>query len=69
MEDLSIYTPTELLKLINDTKDKHEQMKIDIANMCGEVEKWEKLINEKIEKLGEIENKYVLLIEEMTKRQ
>ena len=68
MEDLSIYTPTELLKLINENKDKHEAKKKEIIEILGEIEKWEKLVNENLSKLGDIENKYVSLIEELNKR-
>jgi hypothetical protein len=68
MENLSIYTPTELLKLINDTKDKHEFLKKELLEILVELEKWDALANEKIEKITEHENKYVLLIEEMSKR-
>lgn len=68
MEDLSIYTPTELLKLINDTKNKHESLKIEIIDILKEIEKWEKLVNSKIDNLENIEKKYVLLIEELNKR-
>lgn len=68
MEDLSIYTPTELLKLINDAKNKHEFLKKELIEILAEYEKWEVLVNEKIEKINECESKYVLLIEEMSKR-
>ena len=68
MEDLSLYTPTELLKLINENKDKHEAKKKEIIEILGEIEKWEKLVNENLSKLGDIENKYVSLIEELNKR-
>jgi len=68
MEDLSLYTPTELLKLINENKDKHEAKKKEIIEILGEIEKWEKLVNENLSKLGEIEKKYVSLIEELNKR-
>lgn len=68
MEDLSIYTPTELLKLVNESKDKHEAKKKEIIEILSEIEKWEKLVNDEIVKLGEIEKKYVSLIEELNKR-
>lgn len=68
MEDLSKYTPTELLKLINDAKNKHESLKQEIINHTLEIDNLEETINKKIEQLDEIEKQYVQLIEEMEKR-
>lgn len=68
MEDLSKYTPTELLKLINDTNKSHEELKAEIVNHTMEIDRIEKLINEKIVKLMEFEKNYIDLIEEMNNR-
>ena len=68
MEDLSKYTPTELLKLINDSKANHDKLKQEIINDTFEMDEVEKKINKKIEHLTEIEKKYVLLIEELNNR-
>lgn len=68
MEDLSKYTPTELLKIINDTKVEHEKVKGEIVGETHEVDALEKSINNKIKILTELEAKYVLLLEEMEKR-
>lgn len=68
MEDLTIYTPTELLKFVNDTKDKHEAKKKEILNILVEFEKWGKLYDDNLAELKELETKYVLLIEELNKR-
>jgi hypothetical protein len=68
MEDLSKYTPTELLKLINDVKTKHEILRQEIINHTLEVDELERIINEKLEILTEFEKNYVVLIEEMNKK-
>jgi len=68
MEDLSKYTPTELLKLINDVKIKHEILRQEIINHTLEVDELERIINEKLEILTEFEKNYVVLIEEMNKK-
>jgi hypothetical protein len=64
MENLTKYTPTELLKMINDTKVIHDALKQEIINYTFEVDEIEK----KIEILAEQEKNYILLIEEMEKR-
>jgi hypothetical protein len=53
MEDLSKYTPTELLKMINDNSKKHELVKLEIINHAIEIDNIENLINEKIVILNE----------------
>ena len=68
MEDLTKYTPTELLKMINDIKLKHDTLKQEIIDHTFEAEELEKKINEKIISLTEIEKNYIALIEEMEKR-
>ena len=68
MEDLTKYTPTELLKMINDIKLKHDTLKQEIIDHTFEVDELEKIINEKIINLTEYEKNYILLIEEMEKR-
>ena len=75
MENLSNYSSTELLKLINDINNKHEILKKELIDHSHEIDELEKLINEKINivniklnVLTELEKKYVLLIEEMSKR-
>jgi hypothetical protein len=68
MEDLTKYTPTELLKMINDSTKKHESIKQEIINHTVEIDNIEKLINEKIAILNELEKNYVELIEEMNSR-
>ena len=68
MKELSTYTPTELLKLLNDTKEKHEQTKKEIEEATYQIDELEIVINDKIAALTEMETQYVLLIEEMDKR-
>ena len=68
MEDLTKYTPTELLKLINDNNAKHESIKQEIIVHTVEIDNIETKINEKIKQLDELEKNYIILIEEMDKR-
>jgi len=68
MENLSTCTPTELLKLINDVKSKHDTLKQEIIGHTFEVDELEKKINEKLAKLDELEKSYVKLIEELEKK-
>lgn len=68
MEELSKHTPIELLKMINDTKQKHDALKQEIINDTLEFDEFEIRINKKIEMLTELEKNYVALIEEMEKR-
>jgi len=68
MNDLTKYTPTELLKLINDTKANHDQLKQEIIDHTFEIDEIERLINNKINQLDKIEKNYVALIEEMNNR-
>jgi uncharacterized coiled-coil DUF342 family protein len=68
MENLNKYTPTELLKMINDTKEKHDILKREIINLTYDVEELEKKINEKINTLSDSEKEYIDLIEELNNR-
>ena len=68
MKDLTEYTPTELLKLINDTKAEHEKLKGKIKEDTFALDELEKSLNEKIDKLTELERLYVSIIEEFEKR-
>jgi len=66
--DLKKCTPTQLLKLSNDCKAVHEKLKKEIVDLTHQVDEIEKVINEKIEALNEIENEYVSIMEEMSER-
>jgi len=68
MKDISKYTPTELLKMINDSNTAHDALKQEIIDHTFEVDELEIKINQKIEKLTEIEKNYVILIEELNNR-
>jgi len=68
MEDLKKYTPTEILKLINDIKIKHETLKEEITKDTEELEVLGEKINKKLEELDVVENEYVKLIEELNSR-
>jgi hypothetical protein len=68
MEDLTKYTPTELLKMVNDTKSSHDELKTEILRQLEELDDIERKINENIAKLNEHEKYYVDLIDELNKR-
>lgn len=69
MEELSTYTPTELLKLINDSKVEHERLKTEIFDLTYKLDELETEINIKIDALSVEEKKYVALIEELNNRE
>ena len=66
MEDLSKYTPTELLKIGNDIKAQHDNLKEAILADTYEMEKLEISINEKAKQLEELEKNYVEIVEILT---
>ena len=68
-KELSELTPTELLKLINDTQKKHEELKKEIIDYTYEIENLETLINERIEILTTLEKSYVELIELLSNKE
>ena len=68
MEDLSKYTPTELLKMINDTKQKHDELKQVIIDNTYVFDELQNQINQELLELTKLEKNYVALIEEMEKR-
>jgi hypothetical protein len=68
MEDLSECTPTQLLKMINDSKVEHENLKKEIVDLTYEVDTLESKINAKIAELTIAEQRYVELIEELNNR-
>lgn len=65
MEDLKKHTPTELLKLLNDTKAEHDRIKQEIVDYTHEVDELEEKINKKLVVLDETEKKYITLLEEL----
>lgn len=69
MEELNKYTPTELLKMINDSKVLHDKIKQEIIDHTYAVDELEKVINNKINELTETEKYYVELIEELNNRE
>ena len=68
MENLSGYTPTELLKMSNDVTAKHNALKQEIINHTIEADELEKKINEKLIILDQLEKNYVALMEELNNR-
>lgn len=67
MEDLSKYTATELLKLGNDIKARHDALKQEIIDNTYEIEELEKNINDKVQKLEQLEKNYVEIVEKLSK--
>jgi len=68
MKNLNEHTPTELLKMVNDFKEKHDALKQEILNHTLEIDELEKKINNKLLILTELEKNYVLVIEELNKK-
>ena len=68
MENLDQYTPTELLKMINDINKIHDRIKAEIIGHTIDVDNLEIVINNKLSLLEELEKKYIELIEEIDKR-
>ena len=66
MEDLNKHTPTELLKMGNDIKAQHDNLKEDILADTYEMEKLEISINKKARQLEELEKNYVEIVEILT---
>lgn len=57
----------QLIRDINRAKEKHDKLKEEISGLLYEMVELEKKINQKIVELGEVEKKYVELIELYTK--
>jgi type 1 glutamine amidotransferase len=68
MENLNKYTPTELLKLINDQSVLHESIKKEIIDYTIQIDEIEMFINNKINELTVAEKEYIELIEELNNR-
>ena len=63
MEELTKFTPTELLKRGNDIKAKHDYVKDSIVADINEVEKLQNQINDNVSKLEVLEQDYIKIIE------
>lgn len=76
MQDFTILTPTEILSLINKTNDKYESIKKEIISHLDIIKEHETIINEHgdiinnklLIELKNLEDNYVLLVEELNKR-
>lgn len=66
--NLDNYTSTEILKAVNDSKSKHDKIKDEIIKLTYEIERLESLINDKTSELSDVEENYVILVEELNKR-
>lgn len=65
---LSNFTSTEILNEINKLKKKHELIKTNIIELTNQIENIEIEINEKIKILTELEENYIILVEELNNR-
>ncbi len=61
-------TQTEIQLKINKISEEHENLKEDIKKLLDIIDLSESEANTKIDRLKEIENEYVLLIEEYNKQ-
>jgi septal ring factor EnvC (AmiA/AmiB activator) len=58
MSDLNDYTPTELVKLSEDIKKKHSELKTNMLVLTKQIEDIEKIINENMSELVALEQLY-----------
>jgi len=68
MSQFKEHTLTELLKLANDAKAMHDDLKEQIINDSKVIDDLTAKINEKIDLLNYIEKNYVEIIEELDNR-
>ena len=68
MENLKEYTPTELLKMLNDIATKHDLLKKEIISTSYQLEKIEKEIKTKLILLDELEKNYIEIIENLKEK-
>lgn len=65
--DYSELTPTELLKVGNDIKSKHDKLKSDIMYDLQIFDEIRNRINQNISILNDMEKKYVTIVEILSK--
>jgi len=63
MEEFDKLTPTELLKVGNDIKSKHDSLKDVIISDTFLIDEIQTRINNSVRELDELEQKYVKIIE------
>ena len=68
MSQFKEHTLTELLKLANDAKTMHDDLKEDIITISQTIDNLNVEINSKIDLLNFIEKNYVDIVEEMNNR-
>lgn len=66
MEDLTKYTPTELLKMGNDIKARHDALKKAIADDTIRMEELDKGIIENLKEMETLEKNYVEIVEKLS---
>lgn len=69
MESYSKISHNELNYLINKAKEEHDAVKDEITRYTLQIEEFEKIVNEKLEILTQIEKHYVDLMKELSERQ
>ena len=69
MKNFENLTPTELLKLINNTKNEYDNIKLKIIQHLKEYDILKKTIDDLTKNLEELEIKYVKLMEVLIKKQ
>jgi hypothetical protein len=62
-------TPTELLKIVNELKKRHDEIKLEIDRLFGVVDDIGLEIEENIKELTEIEEIFVEIINELENRE
>ena len=65
--DFSKYTPTELLKISNDIKEKHNKIKENIIMLVDLIDENKEKINNNIDELTNLEEVHKLIMDEIEK--
>ena len=65
MENEPNITKTQLLKLLNDTTTKHVKLKEDITKHLDIITQYEKIVNEKLGELKEVEDTYIEIVSKL----
>lgn len=66
--DFTKFSKIELLKTANDTKKEHEILRDEIVEHTYQMDEIQKEINQKIERLDILENRYVKIMDEMVNK-
>jgi hypothetical protein len=66
--DLKSKTPTELLKLVENIKERHDKIKQETLFLTDDLENIQNKINKNVEELQQVEDFYVTLMLEIDSR-